>query len=228
MSYNVKNYTEQGGERTFINGEIVVNGKLTVNEGAEVIGVETTPYTLTPATSTSIGGVKEATNIKESSASTVSSLKDDFNDLIIKLKDAGVIAKDVFTLSASSITTLVGDELAENHSKIESIILDENIITIKVAVDELVAFTSDTLEQGTHKWIGLSIGTGLPSIIDCIYNGTYLFAQVDVDEATVVGCPEGSFVLWIKCDEVVNTPKVITLGKPGYKTETLTIVIETE
>ena len=32
MSYNVKNYTEQGGERTFINGEIVVNGKLTVNE----------------------------------------------------------------------------------------------------------------------------------------------------------------------------------------------------
>ena len=30
MSYNTLNYTEQGGEKTVIGGEIVVEGKLTV------------------------------------------------------------------------------------------------------------------------------------------------------------------------------------------------------
>lgn len=228
MSYNVKNYTEQGGERTVINGEIVINGKLTVNEDAEVEGVETTPYTLNPATSTSIGGVKEALNVNESSAANVGALKDDFNELIIKLKDAGVIAKDQFTVTVIAIPTPIGEDITTNHSKVESITLDDNLVTVKVPLDELVEFDAGPSGQGVHKWLGLSIGTGLNSIIDVVYNGTYNLAQVDVDEATVVGCPAGSFVLWIKCDEVIDTPKVITIGKPGYKTETLTIVIESE
>ena len=228
MSYNVKNYTEQGGEKTVINGEIVINGKLTVNENAEVNGVEKSPYTLNFATPASIGGVKEAVNVKESSASNVSALKNDFNDLIIKLKDAGSIAKDLFDVSVKAIQNVPGSEIVANHSKIESINLNEGTVTIKVPVDELIAFDSNNPEQGIHKWIGLSIGTGLSSITDVIYNSTYALAQVDVDEATAVGCPAGSFVLWLKCDEVVDTPKVITLSKPGYKTETLTIVIENE
>jgi hypothetical protein len=95
-------------------------------------------------------------------------------------------------------------------------------------VDELIAFDSNNPEQGVHKWIGLSIGTGLNSIIDVIYNGSYSLTSADVNEATTVGCPAGSFVLWIKANEVVETPKVITLGKPGYKTETITIIIENE
>lgn len=227
MSYNVKNYTEQGGEKTVINGEIVINGKLTVNENAEVNGVEKSPYTLNAATTTSIGGVKEALNVKESSAANVATLKNDLNELITKLKDAGVVAKDLFDVTVGTITNVSGD-IANNHSKIESITFNEGTITIKVPLDELIAFDSNNPEQGIHKWIGLSIGTGQTSIIDVIYNGTYAFKQVDVDEATTVGCPAGSFVLWIKCDEVVETPKVITLGKPGYKTETITIIIENE
>ncbi len=127
-----------------------------------------------------------------------------------------------------AIQNVTGSEIVANHSKIESITLNEGTVTIKVPVDELIAFDSNNPEQGIHKWIGLSIGTGLSSITDVIYNSTYALAQVDVDEATAVGCPAGSFVLWLKCDEVVDTPKVITLSKPGYKTETLTIVIENE
>lgn len=226
-AYNVKNYTEQGGDRTVINGEIVINGKLTVSEKAEVNGVEKSPYTLTPATPTTIGGVKEALNVKESTASNVGALKNDLNELIIKLKDAGIVEKDLFDITVGTITNLTGD-IVTNHSKIESVTFNEGIVTIKVPVEELIAFDSNNPNQGIHKWIGLSIGTGLNSIIDVIYNGTYVLAQVDVDEANVVGCPAGSFVLWIKCDELIDTPKVITLGKPGFKTETLTIAIENE
>ncbi|MCB5279285.1 MAG: head fiber protein [Candidatus Cloacimonetes bacterium] len=225
MSYNVKNYTEQGGEKTVINGEIVINGKITVSENAEVEGVGSGSCTLNPATSTSIGGVKEALNVKESSAANVGTLKNDLNELIANLKDAGVIAKDLFEATVAAITNVNGD-LATNHSKIESIVLNEGTVTIKVPVDELIPFDSNNPAQGIHKWIGLSIGTGLTSILGVIYNGTYALAAADVTEATNVGCPAGSFVLWIKCDEVVDTPKVITLGKPGFKTETLTIVIE--
>jgi hypothetical protein len=58
MSYNVKNYTEQGGEKTVIGGEIVIEGKLTVTDGGEVTGI--TGVTAA-ATSTTIGGIKAAT-----------------------------------------------------------------------------------------------------------------------------------------------------------------------
>ena len=62
-------------------------------------------------------------------------------------------------------------------------------------------FDSSNPAQGIHKWIGLSIGTGRSSIIGVTYNGTYDLVQADVNEATNAGCSEGSFVLWLKCDE---------------------------
>ena len=39
MSYNAKNYTEQGGEKTVIGGEVEIKGKLKIDEGAEVEGL---------------------------------------------------------------------------------------------------------------------------------------------------------------------------------------------
>lgn len=41
MGYNTKNYTEQGGEKTVIGGEIVIEGKISVADGGEVVGVVT-------------------------------------------------------------------------------------------------------------------------------------------------------------------------------------------
>lgn len=52
MSYNVKNYTEQGGEKT------VIGGTLEVLDGASVTGI--TGVTAA-ATATEIGGIKAAT-----------------------------------------------------------------------------------------------------------------------------------------------------------------------
>ena len=73
MSYNVKNYTEQGGDVTHI------GGKLVFEEGASVEGHP---------------GSTPAENQAASTAATVAALKDDFNALLAKLKEAGLMAAD--------------------------------------------------------------------------------------------------------------------------------------
>lgn len=206
MSYNTKNYTEQGGDKT------VIGGTLEILEGATVKGL---PLPI-------------AENLPESTVESLDALKEDFNSLLINLKNAGIMKKDKFITSVVAISNPTGESLTANHSKIRTITYDNNIATIDVPINELVEFDSNPV-QGIHKWIGLSIGTGRSSIIGVTYNGTYDLVQADVTEATNVGCSEGSFVLWLKCDEVINTPKIITISRAGYTTETITFnVIDSE
>lgn len=73
MEYNVKNYTEQGGERTVIGGELVIE------EGAKVTGL--------PSTSN-----EKMANQSDSTAETVEDLVTDFNDLLSKLKASGYMS----------------------------------------------------------------------------------------------------------------------------------------
>lgn len=70
MSYNAKNYTEQGGEKTVIGGELVIE------EGAKETGLP----------------VLE--NQPASTAETVEALVTDFNALLSKLKTAGIMNGD--------------------------------------------------------------------------------------------------------------------------------------
>lgn len=70
--YNVKNYTEQGGDVTHIGGMLIVE------KGASVEGIPTAP----------------AANQADSIASTVANLKEDFNALLGKLKTAGLMKAD--------------------------------------------------------------------------------------------------------------------------------------
>lgn len=124
MSYNTKNYTEQGGEKT------VIGGTLEIKEGASVTGLSADP--LLVATEETLGGVKAAaadegdtveikigedgklyaptypTNATESVSGLVkmaanqadsiaedtATLVTDFNALLAKLKAAGVMAAD--------------------------------------------------------------------------------------------------------------------------------------
>ena len=118
MSYNVKNYTEQGGEKT------VIGGTLEIKEGASVTGLP--PAQISAANETTLGGVKaaartetdtvpvkigtdgnlyvpaypevpeipEAENQPASTAEDIPSLLADFNALLIKLKTAGLMAAD--------------------------------------------------------------------------------------------------------------------------------------
>ncbi len=74
MSYNTKNHREQGGERTVIEGELVIaeGGKLLFNDEE----------------------LKPAAFQDASTASTVAGAVADLNALITKLKAAGLMASE--------------------------------------------------------------------------------------------------------------------------------------
>lgn len=67
MSYNTKNYMEQGGEK------LVIGGTLEILEGASVTGLPI------------------AENQADSTATDVAGLVTDFNALLVKLKAAGLM-----------------------------------------------------------------------------------------------------------------------------------------
>ena len=72
MSYNTKNYTEQGGDITHFGGKVIFE------EGCEVEGNSFTP----------------AANQAASTATTIAGLVTDFNALLTKLKTAGLMEAD--------------------------------------------------------------------------------------------------------------------------------------
>ena len=105
MSYNAKNYTEQGGETTHFGGKVVFE------EGVEVEGLSADP--LNKASADTLGGIKvgdglsidsdgvlsadgitPAANQADSTATTIAGLVTDFNALLAKLKTAGLMAAD--------------------------------------------------------------------------------------------------------------------------------------
>jgi len=198
--YNAKNYTEQGGEKT------VIGGTLEIREGA------------------SVTGLPSANNQATSTATTVAGVKDDFNALLLKLKDAGLMTPDAWNVSVSKIPTPSDEDIIANQSKVTAITIEDGVITVAAPVSELIAFQSSNLAQGTHKWIGMLITTGLADITAVKYNGSQLTAA-DATEATTVGGSAGDIVMWLKCDEIINTPKVFTLWASGYPEATFTVVI---
>lgn len=80
--YNAKNYFAHGG------GELVIGGKLTFLPGAEVEGADALPAAFANEENMQIP------NQKESEAATVAALREDFNDLLNKLKTAGLMVPD--------------------------------------------------------------------------------------------------------------------------------------
>jgi hypothetical protein len=68
---NVKNYTEQGGEKT------VIGGTLEIAEGGQVIGLSSN-FTM-------------AAYQPDSTATTIEGLVTDFNTLLSNLKNAGIV-----------------------------------------------------------------------------------------------------------------------------------------
>mgnify|MGYP000203759207 CR=1 FL=1 len=200
MSYNTKNYTEQGGEKT------VIGGTLEIKEGA------------------SVTGLPSAINQAASTASNVAEVKDDLNALLIKIKDAGLMIPDTWNVSVAKAPTSLSEDMTANQSKVESIAIEDNVITLTVPVDELLAYASSNPSQGTHKWVAILITTGLPAITAVKYNGSQL-TSADANEAAAVGGQAGDIVMWLKCDEIVNTPKSFTLWSSGYPEATFTVVI---
>ena len=202
MSTHVpKNYFDDGGDT------LVIGGKLVMEEGAETSG---------------IGGRVE--NQSASSASQVSALKNDFNALLTKLKNAGVMEPDAWNISVRLAPALTDAVAAANNAK-ASVAYEDEVITITADVDDLEESESSAPGQGTHKWIGLGIGTGLGSVTEVTYNGSPL-TEDDAAEAASVGLDQsGEFVLYVRAEELAETAKVITLNADGYAKIAISIVV---
>ena len=83
VTRNCKNYLADGGDR------LVIGGTLEILDTAIVTGLQS-GY----ATEQTVGSVYQATNQAGSTATTISDLTSDFNALLQKLKDAGIMAAD--------------------------------------------------------------------------------------------------------------------------------------
>ena len=64
---------------------------MTAAEKAQILSE---PYVLPEAGEDTLGGVLQAENVAESSATTVASLKETVNALLSSLKEAGIMAQD--------------------------------------------------------------------------------------------------------------------------------------
>ena len=181
-------------------GEVThIGGKLIIEEGG------------------SIEGLPQAANIP--AGSTV-------DELLVVLKEAGYVKKDEFDVDSNLIANPTDEELVTNHAKVTSVVCENNNIEVTVPVKELIAYPSSNPAQGTHKWLGLEIKTGLASIVGVTYNKDYVLTQEDATEATSVGCSAGSFVLYIKTEEIAETPRTFYLDKAGYAGVAVTINIK--
>lgn len=79
MSYNAKNYTEQGGEKT------VIGGTLEFASGAKIVN-------LPEATKNATGGIKAVDNLEDCAATDVAGINDFINThLLAGLRSAGIL-----------------------------------------------------------------------------------------------------------------------------------------
>ena len=204
--YNTKNYAEQGGEVMHIGGKLEFEG----------------------------GGLME--NQAASTAGSYTALKEDFNDLLLKLKDAGLMAGDAFTLTVTKevVDSVQGHaDRQYNTGKIASASESDGVITITLSdqVKNLKDFDGGN-GWGVHKWLGIGISAGINPITGLSYNGAALTSD-DVSEATACGLSAGYFVRWVAADLVLagddsqKSKSTFKLWKSGYaETEYKLVIVE--
>lgn len=204
--YNVKNYTEQGGDVTHI------GGKLVFEDGA-----------------TMEGGIMPNQEAEKPGSDTVAKVRGSLNALITSLKDSGIMEADDFAVTANHSVndTYPGHaDRTYNTSKIHDVFVEGTTIgvSLSVQIDELKDFDGGG-DWGVHKWVGIGVSAGVTPITNLSFNGVQL-TQDDIDEATSVGLSEGYFVLWIKAEKAFfGESNKFTLKAPGYKETEFTIML---
>lgn len=177
--YNCKNYSTDGGDT------LVIGGKLVVGKGAQVEGMR-------------------AANITDSTASSYTELKKDFNDLLIALKDGGLMVGDAWDISTKAVpggsAQMPTPETISNSAH-ATVSYADGVITVALNCEVSDLEDADHGEVwGTHKWLGFGVDTGLDSIVGVTYNDTEL-TQADATEASDLGLSAGDFVLYIKAED---------------------------
>ena len=210
MSYNTKNYTEQGGDVTHI------GGKLVFDEGG------------------SIAGFPGAENFVPKNTNTGADIRSDLNTLIKKLKDAGIMIPDEWNVSVLACPTPASMPTSETaaNSGHATVTIDgtEITITLNCKVSEL-ANANHGETWGTHKWLGFGVRTGLGSVVGVKFTddtgASAMLSADDATEATALDLSAGDFVLYIKAEqaEYLTGEKYFTLKADGYAETTFTMKI---
>ena len=210
MSYNAKNYTEQGGEVTHI------GGKLVFEEGG------------------SIAGFPGAANQEPVTGNQVKDVKDAFNALLIGLKNAGIMVPDSWNVSVLACPTPASMPTSETaaNSGHATVTIDgtEITITLNCKVSELADADHGTT-WGKHKWLGFGVRTGLGSVVGVKFTddtgASVTLSADDAVEATTLDLSAGDFVLYIKAEqkEYLTGEKYFTLKADGYAETTFTMKI---
>lgn len=155
MGYNIKNYTEQGGERTVIGGElsIVEGGKVTFD------GVEFSPEKLP----------KQIAFQTDSVASNTSGLVADFNRLLDNLKASGIMSN-----KAPVITITIQPE---DVNVIEGSISESLSISAEVTQEEDISYQwySNTTKSNTGGSLIAGATSDEFSISTDLSEGTYYY-----------------------------------------------------
>ncbi len=212
--YNAKNYTEQGGDVTHI------GGVLQFDEGGKMAG----------------GLLPNQEKVTGTGATGGTNAVNAINALLIKMKNAGLMAADAFTMAYAAVTDTVSGhaDRSYNTGKISDVAVDNDAHTITITLSEKVEDLKD-FEAGNgwgkHKWLGVGLGVGINPITGLYYNGSVLTAE-DVEEATSqCNLDPGYFVRWVAADLVLsgdNSEKSVdyfTLWADGYAETTYKLVI---
>lgn len=179
-----KNYLTDGGDT------LVLNGKVEIGEDAEFSG-------------------RTADNLEHSTATSVANLKEDFNELIDKLKKSGLMTGDTWNVDVKSVPGGTAQmPTPETIANSAHATFDITGTEITITLDCKVADLEDSNHGstwGTHKWIGFGVDTGLASIVGIEYandSGTdTTLTEGDATEATELGLSAGDFVQYIRAEE---------------------------
>ena len=212
MSYNAKNYTEQGGEVTHI------GGKLIFDEGGSIAGFP--------------GAENQETESPNSD--TVAKVRTSLNNLLTKLKNAGIMIPDDWNVSVLACPTPASMPTSETaaNSGHATVTIDgtEITITLNCKVSEL-ADANHGETWGKHKWLGFGVRTGLGSVVGVKFTddtgASVTLSADDAAEATTLDLSAGDFVLYIKAEqkEYLTGEKYFTLKADGYAETTFTMKI---
>ena len=211
--YNAKNYTEQGGDVTHI------GGKLQFDEGGKMAGG------LLPNQEAATGsGATGGTNAVNA-----------INALLLKMKNAGLMKPDDFTMQYSVVTDTVAGHADRqyNTGKISNVAVDNDTHEITITLSDKVKNLKDfdgLHGWGVHKWLGIGLGVGISPITGLFYNGSAVTDE-DVAEASQCTLDAGYFVRWVAADLVLagdNSEKskdYFTLWADGYEETRYTLKI---
>ena len=201
MSYNTKNYTEQGGDVTHFGGKVIFE------EGSQ------------------IEGLPQAVNLASNAttAQIIAALK----NAGIMVPDSWSLSVLAVPTKAAMPTEETGSNSRHATVSIEGNVIT---IALDCEVKDL-SDANHGETWGTHRWLGFGIRTGLASVVGVKFTddtgSVATLSSSDAEEATALGLSAGDFVLYIKAEqtEYLLGNKHFTLWTDGYETTQFTLQI---